>query len=170
MMAKRSYLLREPYGVIGIISPWNYPFSIPAVDVTAALVCGNAVVLKPSEFTPLIAHKFQELLLEAGLPTDLFSVLIGDGLTGASITQAPPEHSVDKLIFTGSVPTGKRIAKAAAERLMPVVLELGGKDAMLVLDDADVEIASSAARLGCIHERRTDLPQCRAVLCASQPV
>jgi len=148
MKAKRSYLLREPYGVIGIISPWNYPFSIPAVDVMNALMCGNGVVLKPSEFTPLIALKFKELFDAAGLPAGLFSVVIGDGLTGASLTQAPPEHLVDKLIFTGSVPTGKRIARAAAENLLPLVLELGGKDPMIVLDDANLETATSAAVWG----------------------
>ncbi|MGA8764791.1 MAG: aldehyde dehydrogenase family protein [Candidatus Sulfotelmatobacter sp.] len=141
---KRGRLMREPYGVIGIISPWNYPFSIPATETLAALVAGNAVVLKPSELTPLVALDLARLLQAAGVPQDVFQVLVGDGATGASLTQSP----IDKLVFTGSVATGKRIAVAAAERLLPVVLELGGKDPMLVLDDADVEIASSAAVWG----------------------
>jgi acyl-CoA reductase-like NAD-dependent aldehyde dehydrogenase len=141
---KTGRLLREPYGVLGIISPWNYPFSIPATEVLAALVAGNAVVLKPSEFTSLVALELQSLLRAAGVPRDVFQVIIGDGATGAALVHSP----IDKLIFTGSVATGKRIAMAAAERLLPVVLELGGKDPMLALDDADVDVASSAAVWG----------------------
>jgi len=141
---KSGRLLREPYGVIGIISPWNYPFSIPATETLAALVAGNAVVLKPSELTSLIALELRSLLRAAGVPEDIFQVLVGDGATGAALLQSP----IDKLVFTGSVATGKRIALAAAERLLPVVLELGGKDPMLVLDDADIEVASSAAVWG----------------------
>jgi succinate-semialdehyde dehydrogenase/glutarate-semialdehyde dehydrogenase len=127
---KSGRLVREPHGVIGIISPWNYPFSIPATETLAALIAGNAVVLKPSELTPLVALELASLLHGAGVPEDVFQVLI------------------DKLVFTGSVGTGKRIAVAAAERLLPVVLELGGKDPMLVLEDADVDVASSAAVWG----------------------
>jgi succinate-semialdehyde dehydrogenase/glutarate-semialdehyde dehydrogenase len=141
---KRGRLLRQPYGVIGIISPWNYPFSIPATETLAALVAGNAVLLKPSEFTSLVGLELQSLLHAAGVPRDVFHVVTGDGATGVALIQS----KIDKLIFTGSVATGKRIAVAAAERLLPVVLELGGKDPMLVLDDADVEVASSAAVWG----------------------
>ena len=141
---KRGRLLREPYGVVGIISPWNYPFSIPATETLAALVAGNAVVLKPSAFTSLVALELKSLLHAAGVPQDIFQVAVGDGATGAALVHS----QIDKLVFTGSVATGKRIAVAAAERLLPVVLELGGKDPMLVLDDADVEVASSAAVWG----------------------
>jgi succinate-semialdehyde dehydrogenase/glutarate-semialdehyde dehydrogenase len=141
---KRGYLVREPHGVIGIISPWNYPFSIPATETLAALVAGNAVVLKPSELTPLVALELAALLHNAGVPQDVFQVVIGNGTAGAALLHS----SIDKLVFTGSVGTGKRIAIAAAERLLPVVLELGGKDPMIVLDDADVEVASSAAVWG----------------------
>jgi succinate-semialdehyde dehydrogenase/glutarate-semialdehyde dehydrogenase len=141
---KTGRLLREPYGVIGIISPWNYPFSIPATETLAALTAGNAVVLKPSELTSLIALELRSLLHAAGVPEDVFQVIVGDGATGAVLLQSP----IDKLVFTGSVATGKRIAAAAAERLLPVVLELGGKDPMLVLDDADIDVASSAAVWG----------------------
>jgi succinate-semialdehyde dehydrogenase/glutarate-semialdehyde dehydrogenase len=141
---KRGRLVREPYGVVGIISPWNYPFSIPATETLAALVAGNAVVLKPSEFTSLVALELQSLLHAAGVPRDVFQVVVGDGAAGAALIHS----QIDKLVFTGSVATGKRIATAAAERLLPVVLELGGKDPMLVLDDADVDVASSAAVWG----------------------
>jgi len=141
---KSGWLVREPHGVIGIISPWNYPFSIPATETLAALVAGNAVVLKPSELTPLVALELASLLHAAGVPDDVFQVVVGEGLAGAALLRAP----IDKLVFTGSVATGKRIAAAAAERLLPVVLELGGKDPMLVLDDADVDVASSAAVWG----------------------
>jgi succinate-semialdehyde dehydrogenase/glutarate-semialdehyde dehydrogenase len=144
MKAKTGRLLREPHGVIGIVSPWNYPFSIPAVETLAALVTGNAVVLKPSEFTSLVALELGTLLRAAGVPEAIFQVVPGDGATGAALVNA----AIDKLAFTGSVATGKRIAQAAAARLLPVVLELGGKDPMLVLDDADVDVASSAAVWG----------------------
>ena len=141
---KRGWLVRQPHGVIGIISPWNYPFSIPATETLAGLVAGNAVVLKPSELTPLVALELASLLRASGVPEDLFQVVVGDGPAGAALLRSP----IDKLVFTGSVATGKRIASAAAERLLPVVLELGGKDPMLVLDDADVDVASSAAVWG----------------------
>ena len=141
---KSGWLVREPHGVIAIISPWNYPFSIPATETLAALVAGNAVVLKPSELTPLIALELASLLHAAGVPENVFQVVVGEGAAGAALLRAP----IDKLVFTGSVATGKRIAAAAAERLLPVVLELGGKDPMLVLDDADVDVASSAAVWG----------------------
>ncbi len=144
MKAKTGRILREPYGVIGIISPWNYPFSIPATESLSALVTGNAVVLKPSELTSLTALELASLLHEAGVPKDVFQVVVGDGATGSALLNA----EIDKLVFTGSAATGKRIAQAAAARLLPVVLELGGKDPMLVLDDADVEVASSGAVWG----------------------
>ncbi len=144
MKAKSGHLLREPYGVIGIVSPWNYPLSIPAVETLAALVTGNAVVLKPSEFTSLVARELASLLHRAGVPEEVFQVVVGDGGTGAGLLNS----GIDKLVFTGSVPTGKRIAQAAAARLLPIVLELGGKDPMLVLDDADLDVASSAAVWG----------------------
>src|SRR5271165_1568857 len=144
LKAKFGRILHEPYGVIGIISPWNYPFSIPATEVMAALAAGNAVVLKPSELTPLIAMELQALLRAAGVPDDIFQVLPGEGATGAALVAS----DIDKLVFTGSVATGRRIALHAAERLLPVVLELGGKDPMIVLDDADLDVASSAAVWG----------------------
>src|SRR5450432_2114472 len=142
--AKSGRLIREPYGVIGIISPWNYPFSIPATETLAALATGNAVVLKPSELTPLCALELASLLRDAGVPRGIFQVVIGEGAVGAALV----ESGISKLIFTGSVATGRRIAQTAAARLLPVVLELGGKDPMIVLDDADVDVASSGAVWG----------------------
>ncbi|HXZ80808.1 MAG TPA: aldehyde dehydrogenase family protein [Terriglobales bacterium] len=144
MKTKRGKLVREPYGVIGIISPWNYPFSTPATETLGALVAGNAVVLKPSEFTPGVALKLAELFEKGGLPEGLLQVVAGEGETGAALIAS----GIDKLIFTGSVATGKRVAQAAAERLLPVVLELGGKDAMVVLDDVDVDVAAAGAVWG----------------------
>ncbi|HTS37177.1 MAG TPA: aldehyde dehydrogenase family protein [Candidatus Solibacter sp.] len=141
---KRGWLVHEPHGVVGIVSPWNYPFSIPATETLAALVAGNAVVLKPSELTPLVALELASLLHSARVPEDVFQVIVGEGPAGAALVQSP----LDKLVFTGSVTTGKRIAAASAGRLLPVVLELGGKDPMLVLDDADIDVASSAAVWG----------------------
>lgn len=141
---KRGRLVREPYGVIAIISPWNYPFSIPASQSLAALVAGNTVVLKPSELTPLSALELAKLLQDAGFPVNVFQVVLGDGVTGAALA----DSNIDKLVFTGSVATGKRIAQTAAARLLPVVLELGGKDPMIVLDDADIDVASSGAVWG----------------------
>jgi succinate-semialdehyde dehydrogenase/glutarate-semialdehyde dehydrogenase len=110
----------------------------------AALVTGNAVVVKPSEYTPLVALELESLLHAAGVPQDVFKVVVGDGATGAALV----DSGVDKVVFTGSVRTGQSVAHAAAERLLPVLLELGGKDPMLVLDDADVDVASSAAVWG----------------------
>lgn len=144
MKAKLGKLHREPYGVFGIIAPWNYPFSIPATETLAALVAGNAVVLKPSELTPLVALELQRLLREAGTPEGVFQVVVGEGPTGAALVEA----KIDKLVFTGSVPTGKRVGEAAAKRLLPVVLELGGKDPTIVFDDVDVDVAAAGAAWG----------------------
>jgi acyl-CoA reductase-like NAD-dependent aldehyde dehydrogenase len=146
MKTKKGYLLREPYGIVGIISPWNYPFSIPATEVIAALVMGNAVVLKPSELTPLCALRLQSILRQAGVPESTLEVVMGDGSAGAALLSC--DQPVDKIVFTGSVRTGKQVAQAAAAKLIPSVLELGGKDPMIVLEDADVEVASSAAVWG----------------------
>jgi acyl-CoA reductase-like NAD-dependent aldehyde dehydrogenase len=144
MKAKRGRIVREAHGVIGIISPWNYPFSTPATETLAALATGNTVVLKPSELTPLMALELAKLLHAAGVPDDVFQVVIGDGVTGAALLGS----AIDKVVFTGSVSTGRRVAQVCAGRLIPVLLELGGKDPMIVLEDADIEVASSAAVWG----------------------
>ncbi len=144
MMGRSSRIVFKPLGVIGIISPWNFPLATPADEVVMALMTGNAVVLKPSELTPLIALKIGEIFSRAGLPAGLFEVVTGDGSTGTALIDA----RVDKIMFTGSVATGKRVAEAAAKYLTPVVLELGGKDPMIVLEDANIENAARGAVWG----------------------
>jgi len=141
---KRGRLMYEPHGIIAIISPSNYPLSIPFAQITAALIAGNTVVFKPSEFTPQVGLAIGDLCEAAGLPSGVVNVLVGDGATGRALV----DSAIDKLVFTGSVPTGKRIQAAAAERLLPTVLELGGKDPMIVCADADLEVASSGAVWG----------------------
>ena len=141
---KRVEVTREPHGVVAVIAPWNYPFVLPAGIVAPALVAGNAVVLKPSELTPSSAALLLDLFAEAGLPTDVFQVVQGDGRSGSALVAA----GVDKVFFTGSVATGRRVAQACAERLVPCVLELGGSDPALVLTDADVEHAASGILWG----------------------
>jgi acyl-CoA reductase-like NAD-dependent aldehyde dehydrogenase len=136
---KRHVLERRPLGVIGVISPWNYPFTIPAGEVAIALVAGNAVVLKPAPETPLVAEWIRRAFDAAGLPAGLLAVVHGDAPVGRALTEHP---GIDAVHFTGSVLVGRRVARACAERLKPVVLELGGKDAALVLDDADLDRAA----------------------------
>lgn len=143
-MGRMSYMEYQPVGVVGIISPWNFPFSIPCGQVIMALMAGNTVVLKPSEYTPLIGLKIQEIFDGVDLPPGVLQVVPGDGMTGAALVQS----GVNKVVFTGSVGTGKKIMEAAAKTLTPVVLELGGKDPMIVLKDANLEVASSAAVWG----------------------
>jgi acyl-CoA reductase-like NAD-dependent aldehyde dehydrogenase len=144
LMGRTSRIVYKPLGTIGIISPWNFPWAIPLGEVVMALMAGNAVVLKPSELTPLTGLKIADVFKRAGLAEGTLQVLTGDGTTGAALVEA----GVDKIMFTGSVATGKRVAVAAARQLMPVVLELGGKDPMIVLEDADVETAAAAALWG----------------------
>ena len=144
LLTKRAYQEREPYGVVGVIGPWNFPVLNCMRSVLAALVCGNTVVLKPSEASPFSALLMRELAQQAGLPDDVFLVATGDGSTGAALVEA----GVDKLVFTGSVETGRRIARSAADRLLPLTLELGGKDPMIVLAGADLERAADAAIIG----------------------
>jgi len=144
LMGRSSRILFKPIGTIGIISPWNFPLGTPAVEVVMGLMAGNSVVLKPSELTPLVGLKIGDILNEAGLPKNVLEIVTGDGSSGAALIDA----QVDKIIFTGSVGTGKRVAEAAAKHLTPVVLELGGKDPMIILADADVERAASGAVWG----------------------
>lgn len=142
--AKSGWLHYEPYGVIGVISPWNYPLAIPMGQAIPAVVAGNAVVLKPSEFTPWCGKLVEELFEQAGFPPGIVQVIQGRREVGAALVEAAP----NKIVFTGSVATGKQVAETCARRLIPCVLELGGKDAMIVLEDADIEVASSAAVWG----------------------
>src|SRR5690348_2858523 len=142
--AKSGHLVYEPLGVIGIISSWNYPLAIPMSQIIPAVVAGNAVVCKASDFTPQCGALIEKLFREAGFPQDLVAVVQGGGEVGQALIEASP----DKVLFTGSVATGRRVAEACARKLIPSVLELGGKDAMIVLADADLQVASSAAVWG----------------------
>lgn len=141
---KSSYVEHFPMGVIAIISPWNFPFQLSMVPVLSALIAGNTVILKPSEVTPITGELIDELMRRVGLPEGVFQVLQGDGSTGAALTQA----DVDKIFFTGSVATGKKVMAAAAQKPIPVELELGGKDAMIVCEDANLERAAKGALWG----------------------
>jgi len=144
MMRKRARIVHEPYGVIGIIAPWNYPFMLAAAEMLPALATGNTVLLKPSEFTPSTGALLGELFADAGAGDGIVTVLQGDGVTGAALSGA----EVDKVFFTGSVATGRKVALACAARLIPCSLELGGSDAAIVLADADVKHAASGVAWG----------------------
>ncbi len=137
-----AYTKREPLGVCVGIGAWNYPIQIACWKAAPALVCGNAMVFKPSEVTPLSALKLAEILTEAGLPDGVFNVVQGYGDVGAQLIAHP---SVAKISLTGSVPTGSKVAALAGEHLKKTTLELGGKSPLIVFDDADVENAVSAA-------------------------
>jgi len=141
---KAGRLFYEPLGVIAIVSSWNYPLAIPMSQIIAAVAAGNAVVCKTSDFTPKCGAAIQEMFTRAGFPDSLVNIVQG----GAEIGQALIDAHPDKVLFTGSVATGRRVAEACARNLIPSVLELGGKDAMLVLADANLDIASSAALWG----------------------
>lgn len=144
LMGRSSYEIYKPLGVIGIISPWNFPWATPLDEVVMALMAGNSVVVKPSELTPLTGLKIKEILDRAGVTAGVLQVVTGDGSTGAALVAS----GVDKIMFTGGVATGRRVAEAAAKYLTPVVLELGGKDPMVVLDDANVQNAARGAVWG----------------------
>lgn len=141
LLGRYSRIVYHPLGVVGIIPAWNYPFSIPLGEACMALMAGNTVVIKPSELTPFAGLKIGEIFSKAGFPENTVQIVTGAGETGAALVDAAP----DKIMFTGSVATGKKIAEAAARNLTSVVLELGGKDPMIVFDDANLELASSAA-------------------------
>ena len=134
---------REAVGVIGMITPWNFPIAIPAWKIAPALAYGNAVVLKPADLVPGCAWEIANILKDAGCPDGVFNLVMGRGsVVGARIVEHP---DVDAISFTGSVPTGRGIAVACAESGKRVQLEMGGKNPMVVLDDADLDIAVSAA-------------------------
>ncbi len=130
----------KPLGLIGVIGPWNYPLTNSFGDCIPALAAGNSVIMKPSEITPLTSLLLAEGLTECGIPKDVFQVATGRGETGAALIE-----NVDMIMFTGSTRTGRKVAEAAARRLIPCSLELGGKDPMIVLADADLERAANSA-------------------------
>jgi acyl-CoA reductase-like NAD-dependent aldehyde dehydrogenase len=140
LKGKKLILRYRPLGLIGVIGPWNYPLTNSFGDCIPALAAGNSVILKPSEVTPLTSMLLAEGLRECGLPEGVFQVATGRGATGAALTD-----NVDMIMFTGSTRTGRMVAEAAAKRLIPCSLELGGKDPMIVLSDADLERAANTA-------------------------
>lgn len=143
LMGKKSRVLYEPLGTVLVIAPWNYPFYQALVPITSAVVAGSTVVHKPSEWTPLTGL-VEDLLDEAGFAPGWVQVVYGDGRVGAELVAQRP----DKVFFTGSTRTGRAVLATAAEGLVPVELELGGKDAMIVFDDVDVVRAAAGAAWG----------------------
>src|ERR671923_111177 len=141
---KKSIFSYEPIGVVGVIAPWNYPWSIPFGEVAIALMAGNGVVLKPASLTPLIGERIQKVFERAGLPEGLVRTVHGGGAVG----QALVESSVAKVFFTGSVEVGRRVGEECARRMKGSVLELGGKDAMIVCADANLPNAISGCLWG----------------------
>ena len=137
---KKLILRFRPLGLIGVIGPWNYPLTNSFGDCIPALAAGNSVILKPSEITPLTSLLMAEGLRECGLPENVLQIATGRGETGAALVEV-----VDMIMFTGSTRTGRKVAEAAARRLIPASLELGGKDPMIVLSDADLERAANFA-------------------------
>ncbi len=140
----RGQVEYQPLGVVGVIGPWNYPLYTPMGSIAFALAAGNAVVFKPSEYTPAVGRWIASAVAEVCPEHPVVQVVTGFGETGAALCRT----GVDKLAFTGSAPTGRKILAACAETLTPVLLELGGKDPMIVDDDADVDAAARAALWG----------------------
>src|SRR4051812_13808680 len=143
-----TYTLREPVGVVGLIVPWNFPLLLASWKVGPALACGNTVVLKPAEQTPLTTLKLGELIVEAGFPAGVVSVITGGPETGKAIVAHP---GIDKIAFTGSTAVGKEIMRGAADTLKRVTLELGGKSPNIVFSDADVDSAVKGAINGIFY-------------------
>lgn len=139
---KQTYVQHEPYGVIGIISPWNYPFAIPFHEVVMALMAGNGVILKVATQAQPVGDLLKELVMAAGLPAGLFQLVY---LSGVEAGKFFIEEGVDKIFFTGSTAVGKELMTKAADKLVPLCLELGGKDAMIVLKDANLSRAVQGA-------------------------
>jgi acyl-CoA reductase-like NAD-dependent aldehyde dehydrogenase len=138
-----DFTFREPLGVVGLITPWNFPLAIASWKLGPALAAGNTVVLKPAELTPLTAVELERIVVEAGVPEGVFNVVVGQGrVVGERIVEHP---DVAKVAFTGSTEVGRRIAARAAETIKRVTLELGGKSANVIFADADLERAAAAA-------------------------
>lgn len=144
LRTKKLRITYKPLGVVGIITPWNGPFVLSLNPTVQALMAGNAVIIKPSEVTPFSGQLVAKLFAEARLPADLLQVLEGDGETGAALV----DSGVDKISFTGSVRTGRKVGEVCGRNLVPCTLELGGKDAMVVCADADLERAAGGAVFG----------------------
>jgi len=141
---KRSKFRFQPIGVVGVIAPWNYPWTIPMQEIAISLMCGNGVVLKPASLTPLLGEAIQSVFEEAGLPKGLIRNVHGGGRIGDALTKS----TAGKIFFTGSVPVGYKVGEECAKLMKGCVLELGGKDPMIVLEDANIDFAISGAVWG----------------------
>lgn len=148
LKTKRAWVQYLPHGVVGVISPWNYPLILSAGPVVQALMAGNGVILKPSEYATLTALKLKDVFDRAGFPPSIFQVVVGNGSVGEKVVR---ERETRLICFIGSVPVGRKIAVACAEQLKPVILELGGKDPLIVLEDANLDRAARAAVWGGFH-------------------
>ncbi|NWF69981.1 MAG: aldehyde dehydrogenase family protein [Chloroflexi bacterium] len=135
---QRAKVYFKPHGVVGCITPWNYPLYNGFIDLIPALVAGNSIVVKPSELSPFTTQFCVDLMVQAGIPKEVVQMVTGDGSTGAAVID-----NVDYVSFTGSTATGRKVAERAAKRLIQYTLELGGKDPMIVLEDANLELAAS---------------------------
>ncbi|MFC9556410.1 aldehyde dehydrogenase family protein [Rhodococcus sp. NPDC056960] len=142
---ERILITRKPIGVVGVITPFNFPIAIPAWKIAPALTYGNTVVWKPASTVPLLAMRLAQALTDAGLPSGVLNLVIGNGAIGNSLVE---HHGVDAVTFTGSTGVGRRIAAAGAARGVPVQAEMGGKNAAVVLGDADLELAAEQVMLG----------------------
>lgn len=144
-LLQKARVYYKPYGVVGVISPWNFPFLLAFLDLIPALIAGNTVVLKPSEVTPLSAHWGAEMMYRAGIPHNVVQVVNGAGAVGAALVD-----TVDYVMFTGSTAVGRKIAARAGERLIPCSMELGGKDPAIILKDADLDQAAKGLLLSAL--------------------
>ena len=158
---------REPLGVVGLITPWNFPLNIASWKVAPALACGNTIVLKPAELTPLTSLRLGELALEAGIPEGVLNVLVGKGsVVGRRLVEHP---DVAKIGFTGSTEVGRTVMEGAAATIKRVTLELGGKSANVVFADADLERAAAARRTRCSTTRARTAALARASSSSARP-
>ncbi len=146
LIHKKSWKEFVPYGVVGIISPWNYPLLLPLGQIIPALVAGNCVVFKPSEWTPLVGELIDKLFKDSGLPENVFNIIYGE----ADVGEALVNSEIDKLFFTGSTKVGRIISQITAQKLLPVSLELGGKDPAIILKDSDIERAAMGIAWGAL--------------------
>jgi len=144
LWGKRAWIEYEPLGPVAVISPWNYPLSLPLATLVPTILAGNTVLFKPSEFTPLVGQKIKDIFDIAGFPEGILNILYGGAEVGKTIIRTP----VRKIFFTGNTLTGKQIMKDCAESLKPFVFELGGKDSMIILNDADLDITVEGALFG----------------------
>ncbi len=145
LKSKKGYINYLPHGVVGVITPWNFPFFLSILPIAEALIAGNTVIFKPSELTPLIGQKIHDIFIEGGISTKVFQIAQGEGDVGAAIVR---NNKTDMICFVGSVEVGKEIGAVCGEMMKPVLLELGGNDPMIVLEDANLERAANAAIWG----------------------